>query len=93
MSDKIEIPEAYKNEAGLKTLALHLRSQNGIKVRSGIEHDKRVDYFKGICNIIFYIDYIRYLLFFCIFYLYNRKKICRSYFATKKVAFKYSSSK
>ena len=32
----------------LRTLANFLRSQNGVKSRSGIEHEKRVDYFKGI---------------------------------------------
>lgn len=31
----------------MRTLANYLRSQNGVKVRHGIEHEKRVDYFKG----------------------------------------------
>jgi hypothetical protein len=42
------VPEAYQSPEGLRTLANYLRSQNGVKVRSGIEHEKRVDYFKGI---------------------------------------------
>jgi hypothetical protein len=41
------VPEAYQSPEGLRTLANYLRSQNGVKVRSGIEHEKRVDYFKG----------------------------------------------
>lgn len=41
------IPEVYESDAGLKVLANYLRSANGVKVRSAIEHDKRVDYFKG----------------------------------------------
>jgi hypothetical protein len=41
------IPAAYQTDEGLRTLANYLRSQNGIKGRSGIEHEKRIDYFKG----------------------------------------------
>jgi hypothetical protein len=41
-------PEVYDTEEGLKRLATYLRSVNGVKVRHGIEHDKRVEYFKGI---------------------------------------------
>ncbi len=41
------VPKEYATPEGLRTLANFLRSQNGIKVRSGIEHEKRVDYFKG----------------------------------------------
>jgi hypothetical protein len=40
-------PEVYTTEAGLKKLASYLRSPNGVKVRSAIEHEKRVEYFKG----------------------------------------------
>ena len=48
MSDLDLVPIEYKQPEGLRTLANYLRSQNGIKVRSGIEHEKRVDFFKGI---------------------------------------------
>lgn len=41
------IPEEYGKPEGLRTLANYLRSGNGVKVRSGIQYDKRVDYFKG----------------------------------------------
>lgn len=48
MSGGLEhVPSEYKVPEGLRTLANYLRSQNGVKVRSGIEHEKRVDYFKG----------------------------------------------
>jgi hypothetical protein len=43
----VDIPAEYKTAEGLRTLANFLRSSNGVKVRSGIEHEKRVDYFKG----------------------------------------------
>jgi translocation protein SEC62 len=42
-----EVPAEYETPEGLRTLANFLRSQSGVKVRSGIEHEKRVDYFKG----------------------------------------------
>lgn len=41
------LPAEFQTAEGLRTLANFLRSQNGIKVRSAIEHEKRVDYFKG----------------------------------------------
>lgn len=41
-------PELYNTEEGLRKLGTHLRSLYGVKVRAGIEHDKRVEYFKGI---------------------------------------------
>lgn len=47
MADLDLVPAEYKIPEGLRTLANYLRSQNGIKVRSGVEHEKRVDYFKG----------------------------------------------
>ena len=48
MSTELDlIPPEYKQPEGLRTLANYLRGNNGIKVRSGIEHEKRVDYFKG----------------------------------------------
>jgi len=46
------LPDAYQTPEGLRTLANYLRSQNGVKVRSGIEHEKRVDYFKGEVSFI-----------------------------------------
>ena len=42
-----DLPAEYQTAEGLRTLANFLRSQNGVKSRSGIEHEKRVDYFKG----------------------------------------------
>jgi len=41
------VPVEYTTDEGLRTLANYLRSTNGVKVRSAIEHEKRVDYFKG----------------------------------------------
>ncbi len=43
----MSVPEVYQSPEGQRTLANYLRSQNGVKVKSGVEHDKRVDYFKG----------------------------------------------
>ena len=54
MSSELDlIPAEYRIPEGLRTLANYLRSQNGVKVRSGIEHEKRVDYFKGINNKLY----------------------------------------
>lgn len=47
MSTEINVPEEYSKPEGLRTLANYLRSGNGVKVRSGVQHEKRVDYFKG----------------------------------------------
>jgi len=44
----MSLPSEYETAEGLRTLANWLRSDNGVKVRSGIEHEKRVEYFKGI---------------------------------------------
>lgn len=41
------IPEFYTTEDGLKALARFLRSDKGIKNRTAIEYEKRVEYFKG----------------------------------------------
>ena len=41
------IPGEYKTEEGIRTLAKFLRGDNGVKVRTAVEHEKRVDYFKG----------------------------------------------
>lgn len=43
----MSVPEEYKTPEGQRTLANFLRAQSGVKVKSGIEHEKRVDYFKG----------------------------------------------
>lgn len=40
-------PSIYDTDEGLRKLGTYLRSIYGVKVRSGIEHDKRVEYFKG----------------------------------------------
>jgi hypothetical protein len=48
MTDVDLLPKEYKTPEGLRTLANYLRSPNGVKVRAGIEHEKRVDYFKGV---------------------------------------------
>jgi len=42
-----DVPPEYKTPEALRTLANFLRGSNGVKVKSGIEHEKRVDYFKG----------------------------------------------
>jgi hypothetical protein len=47
VSKQSEIPKEYFTAEGMRTLANYLRSSNGIPVKSGIEHEKRVDYFKG----------------------------------------------
>lgn len=47
------IPAEYATAEGQRTLANYLRSQNGVKVRSGIELEKRVDYFKGANYVCF----------------------------------------
>jgi hypothetical protein len=40
-----ELPSQYKTAEGMRTFANYLRSH--LRVKSGIEHEKRVDYFKG----------------------------------------------
>jgi len=45
MSEITTLPDEYTTAEGLRTLANYLR--NGVKVRSGIQMEKRVDYFKG----------------------------------------------
>ena len=40
-----QVPSEYTTPEGLRTLANYLR--NTVKVRSGIQMEKRVDYFKG----------------------------------------------
>ena len=41
------LPEIYESDKGMKKLATYLRSPDGVKVRSAVEHGKRVEYFKG----------------------------------------------
>jgi hypothetical protein len=41
------VPAVYLDPLGLKKLANYLRSVDGVLVRDGVEHDKRVQYFKG----------------------------------------------
>jgi len=43
----MSIPDEYRTPEAQRTLANFLRAQGGVKVKSGIEHEKRVDYFKG----------------------------------------------
>jgi len=42
-----QVPSVYETPTGLRQLANYLRSPYGVKSRSAIEHEKRVDYFKG----------------------------------------------
>lgn len=44
----LSVPREYEAPEGMRTLANYLRSTSGLKVRSGIEHEKRVEYFKGM---------------------------------------------
>ena len=43
----MEIPKEYREDEGLRTLANFLRSDNGVKIYKAVEHEKRVEYFKG----------------------------------------------
>ena len=47
MASSGSLPDIYETDDGLKRLATYLRSTNGVKVRAGVEHDKRVEYFRG----------------------------------------------
>lgn len=47
MASSGSLPNIYESDEGLKRLGTYLRSSNGVKVRAGVEHDKRVEYFKG----------------------------------------------
>lgn len=42
------LPEEYNDPLVLKKLANYLRSADGVQIRDGIEHDKRVQFFKGV---------------------------------------------
>ena len=41
------LPQEFLTPEGMRTLANYLRSSHGVASRSGIEHEKRVEYFKG----------------------------------------------
>ena len=42
------LPDHLRTQEGLRTVANFLRNQTyGVKTKQGIQHDKRVDYFKG----------------------------------------------
>lgn len=46
----MSLPAELQTPEALRTIANYLRSTNGVRVKSGIEHEKRVDYFKGKGN-------------------------------------------
>ncbi len=50
-----EIPKDLGSPEGIRTVANYLRSSNGVKIRSGQQMDKRVDYFKGTSVYFFTI--------------------------------------
>lgn len=41
------LPTEYQQPEGLRTLANFLRSDIGVKIYKAVEHEKRVEYFKG----------------------------------------------
>ena len=41
------LPGEYQKDEGLRTLANFLRSENGVKLYKAVQHEKRVEYFKG----------------------------------------------
>ena len=41
------LPSEYRQDEALRTLANFLRSENGVKQYNAVEHEKRVNYFKG----------------------------------------------
>ncbi len=43
----LKLPKEYLTSQGVKTLVSFLRSQNGIKLISGVENNKEVVYFEG----------------------------------------------
>jgi translocation protein SEC62 len=43
-----QLPDQLRTQEGLRTIANYLRStSHGVKTKQGVQHDKRVDYFKG----------------------------------------------
>ena len=51
---EIAVPAEYETAEGMRTLANYLRSSNGVRSRAGIEHEKRVEFFKGIFPCAYY---------------------------------------
>lgn len=47
MEDSSILPAEFQKDEGLRTLANFLRSENGVKLYKAVEHEKRVEYFKG----------------------------------------------
>ena len=43
----MSVPDAFKESANLRTLGNYQRGSYGVKSKSGVQHDKRVDYFRG----------------------------------------------
>ena len=42
------LPDHFRTQEGLRTVANFLRNSTyGVKTKQGVQHDKRVDYFKG----------------------------------------------
>ena len=55
-----QVPSIYETPAGLRQLANYLRSPYGVKSRSAIEHEKRVDYFKGTSLLLITYQFMSY---------------------------------
>ena len=55
MGDEL-LPLEYRQDEGLRTLANFLRSENGVKIYKAVEHEKRVEYFKGKNFITILLD-------------------------------------
>lgn len=45
-TENVAIPSEFQSAEALRTLANYLRTN--IRVKSGVEHEKRVEYFKGV---------------------------------------------
>ena len=74
MSIEPVLPKEFSSPEGVRTLAHYLRSH--MKVRTGIEHERRVDYFKGLFASLRIYNYHHPYLFDHIFILANyREKI------------------
>ena len=43
-----DMEDIYDTEEGLKGLADYLRGSHGVKLREAVEHDRRVQFFKGM---------------------------------------------
>ena len=44
------VPDAYNQPEGQRTLGHYLKSANGVKTKNAIQHEKRVEYFKGMSS-------------------------------------------